>query len=153
MAELGEKMPIFLMPLPGYAKPLGIIFGAAIFTAPQVHGIAAQSAEPNLETRIADLKAKTTALVSAGLTRLNKLSPQLRLAAPPVIMAAIAAVQGLRPLSADGRRPGRRVHHGLARCKPFPALMRPAAEKRQCTKSRREMARWQCRADRDLAAV
>jgi hypothetical protein len=27
----------------------------------------------------------------------------------------------------------------------FRALMRPAAEKRQCTKSRREEARWRCR--------
>jgi hypothetical protein len=31
------------------------------------------------------------------------------------------------------------------RRKTFHALMRPAAEKRQCTKSRREVVRWRCR--------
>jgi formylglycine-generating enzyme required for sulfatase activity len=85
MPQRAKMMPVLRMSVPDYAKALGILAGSAIFTALQVRGIAAQNADPNLDGRFADLKAKTTALVSAGLAQLEKLSPQQRLTAPPAI--------------------------------------------------------------------
>jgi formylglycine-generating enzyme required for sulfatase activity len=45
----------------------------------------ASTAQPQLETHIAELKAKTAALVASALAGLNALSPQQRLSAPPSI--------------------------------------------------------------------
>lgn len=49
-----------------------------------------------LDASVADLKVKTTALVSSGLAQLKALSPQQRLAAPPVIWRVPGAVTELR---------------------------------------------------------
>jgi hypothetical protein len=45
----------------------------------------ARPAQTKLEARIADLKAKTAARVASERSRLDVLSPQQRVAAPPVI--------------------------------------------------------------------
>jgi formylglycine-generating enzyme required for sulfatase activity len=46
---------------------------------------AGRPARPKLEARIAELKAKTAALAASAQVRLDALSPQQRLSAPPVI--------------------------------------------------------------------
>lgn len=69
----------------GRARVPVIILGAILSAFPQLRGDAADNTAPSLEARIADVKAKTTALVSAGLAELTKLSPPQRLAAPPAI--------------------------------------------------------------------
>jgi formylglycine-generating enzyme required for sulfatase activity len=61
-----------------------LIAAAIIALAPAAHG-AARSAQAKLEARIADLKAKSAPLVAAGRARLEALSPQERLAAPPAV--------------------------------------------------------------------
>src|SRR5579872_7432268 len=65
---------------------LGIIACAMISIAPLAQGhVNARPARPKLEARIAELKAKTAVLVAAGRARLEALSPQQRLSAPPAI--------------------------------------------------------------------
>ena len=65
---------------------LGIIACAMISIAPlpQRHANA-RPAPPKLEARIAELKAKTAALAATERARLDALSPQQRLSAPPAI--------------------------------------------------------------------
>jgi formylglycine-generating enzyme required for sulfatase activity len=52
----------------------------------------AAPAGPDLDVRIAELKARTEALVAADRARLNALSPQERLAAPPAIWKVAGAI-------------------------------------------------------------
>jgi formylglycine-generating enzyme required for sulfatase activity len=47
---------------------------------------------PGLEARIAEIKAETAALVASARPRLDALSPQQRLAAPPVIWKVSGAI-------------------------------------------------------------
>jgi formylglycine-generating enzyme required for sulfatase activity len=63
---------------------LGALSGATIFIAlsPPAEG---RDARPRLEARIAELKAKSAALVASSRAGLDALSPQQRLAAPPVV--------------------------------------------------------------------
>lgn len=53
-------------------------------------------AEHGLEARIAELKAKTAALAAAGRAKLDGLSPQQRLAAPPAIWRVRGALKEFR---------------------------------------------------------
>jgi formylglycine-generating enzyme required for sulfatase activity len=62
---------------------LGIFVCAMISVPPRGH--AANPAQPKLEARIAQLKAKSAALVASERARLDALSLQQRLAAPPAI--------------------------------------------------------------------
>jgi formylglycine-generating enzyme required for sulfatase activity len=73
---------------------LGLISGEVHSQgAPQRQAVALQTqdnalagpAQAKFEARIAELKVKTAALVSSALTRLDTLSPEQRLSAPPVI--------------------------------------------------------------------
>jgi len=57
---------------------------------------AASAAEPDVEAAIADIKAKTEALVAAARPRLDALSPQERLASPPVIWRVPGAITEFR---------------------------------------------------------
>jgi formylglycine-generating enzyme required for sulfatase activity len=66
------------------ACTLGIVGCAMIFVAPPAQSDA-RLAQTRLEARIADLKAKTAALVASARARLGTLSPQQRLSAPPDI--------------------------------------------------------------------
>jgi formylglycine-generating enzyme required for sulfatase activity len=56
----------------------------------------AGAAEPDLEAQITDLKTKTAALVASGRAHLDALSPQERLAAPPVTWKVSGAVTEFR---------------------------------------------------------
>jgi formylglycine-generating enzyme required for sulfatase activity len=47
--------------------------------------------QPDLEARLAELKARTAELVASARTRLDALSPQQRLSAPPVILSVPGA--------------------------------------------------------------
>jgi formylglycine-generating enzyme required for sulfatase activity len=74
------------------ARILGII-ACAMSVVPQTQGHAgARPAQPKLEARIAELKAKTAALVASAQARLDTLSPQQRLSAPPAIWRAPGAL-------------------------------------------------------------
>src|SRR5262245_15321524 len=53
---------------------------------------AALAAEPDIDPAIADLKAKTEALVAAARPQLDALSPRERLASPPVIWRVPGAI-------------------------------------------------------------
>src|SRR3981189_1055506 len=61
-----------------------LIACATVFLVPPTQG-GARSAQPRLEARIAELKAKTAALVAAARPRLRALSPPQPLAPPPPI--------------------------------------------------------------------
>jgi formylglycine-generating enzyme required for sulfatase activity len=75
------------------AQVMGTTVGAIIAVALQMQDNAlARPAQAKFEGRIAEIKAKTAALVSSALTRLNTLSPQQRLSAPPVIWRATGAL-------------------------------------------------------------
>lgn len=68
------------------AHVLGIAVCAMISIAPQWQGHAvARPAHAKLEARIAELEAKTAALVASARTRLDTLSPQQRLSAPSAV--------------------------------------------------------------------
>src|ERR1700730_1185876 len=76
---------------------LGIIACAMISAAPQAQGSAeTRPAQPKLEARIAELKAKTAALVAAERPRLDALSPQQRLSAPPAIWRVPGALTAFK---------------------------------------------------------
>jgi formylglycine-generating enzyme required for sulfatase activity len=63
-----------------------VIAGVIIAVVYQPQGNAAsRHAKPELETQIAQLKAKTAALVASERARLDVLSPEQRLSAPPAI--------------------------------------------------------------------
>jgi formylglycine-generating enzyme required for sulfatase activity len=74
---------------------LGIIACAMISLAPPTPGDA-RPVRPKLEARVAELKAKTAALVATERTRLDALSPQQRLAAPPAIWRVPGALTAFR---------------------------------------------------------
>src|SRR5215468_6783606 len=68
------------------AAVAGGVACAMISVAAQAQGgEASSSGRPELEARIAQLKVETAGLVASGRSRLDALSPQQRLAAPPVI--------------------------------------------------------------------
>src|ERR1700694_3900604 len=56
----------------------------------------ARRAQPKLEARIAELKAKTAALVAAARTALDALTPQQRLSAPPTVWRVPDALTAFR---------------------------------------------------------
>jgi formylglycine-generating enzyme required for sulfatase activity len=56
----------------------------------------ARPARPKLEARIAELKAKTAALVASERARLDALSPQQRLSAPPTIWKVPGALTAFK---------------------------------------------------------
>jgi formylglycine-generating enzyme required for sulfatase activity len=72
-----------------------LIAGAMISLAPPTQGDA-RPARSKLEARIADLKAKTAALVASERVRLDALSPQQRLSAPPAIWRVPGAITAFR---------------------------------------------------------
>jgi formylglycine-generating enzyme required for sulfatase activity len=62
------------------------IAACAIFVAPHAQGDeVSRPPRPELEARIAQLKAETTALVASARVHLDALSPQQRLAVPPAV--------------------------------------------------------------------
>jgi formylglycine-generating enzyme required for sulfatase activity len=61
----------------------------------QGHAVA-RPAQPKLEARIAEFKAKTAALVAAARPRLDALSPPQRLAAPPAIWRVPGALAAFK---------------------------------------------------------
>jgi formylglycine-generating enzyme required for sulfatase activity len=72
---------------------LGIIAFAMISVAPQTQSNAlARPAKLKLEARIAEVKAKTTALVASARAALDVLTPEQRLSAPPAIWNVLGAV-------------------------------------------------------------
>jgi len=71
---------------------LAFAAGAVISVALTGHVARLAQAQPALEAQIADFKAATAALVAAGLPALEALSPQKRLAVPPVVWAAPGAL-------------------------------------------------------------
>lgn len=76
---------------------LGIIACAMISVAPQPQGnAAARPAHRKLEARIAELKAKTAAMVASARAHLDALSPQQRLSAPPEIWRVPGALTAFR---------------------------------------------------------
>jgi formylglycine-generating enzyme required for sulfatase activity len=83
------------MPGKRHACALLIVAGALIASAPPLHG----KAPPQLEARIAALKAKTAALVGPARAALDALSPQQRLAAPPAIWRVEGALKEFRDCS------------------------------------------------------
>jgi formylglycine-generating enzyme required for sulfatase activity len=64
---------------------LGIIVCAAIAVASGVHDVAASPAQSKLDARLAEIKTRTSTLVSSARARLDTLSAQERLSAPPAI--------------------------------------------------------------------
>jgi formylglycine-generating enzyme required for sulfatase activity len=74
---------------------LGIMACAMISLAPPTPGDA-RPVRPKLEARIAELKAKTAALVAPERARLDALSPQQRLSAPPAIWRVPGALTAFR---------------------------------------------------------
>jgi formylglycine-generating enzyme required for sulfatase activity len=75
-----------------FARAIGIlltcdVIGCAVISiAPDARGDqVSRPAGPELEARIAQLKAETAALVASAQARLDALSPQQRLSAPPAI--------------------------------------------------------------------
>jgi formylglycine-generating enzyme required for sulfatase activity len=76
---------------------LGIIACAMISAAPQAQGSAeTRPAQPKLEARIAELKTKSAALVASERPRLDALSPQQRLSAPPTIWRVPGALAAFK---------------------------------------------------------
>ena len=78
-----------------------LVAGAMLWLVPATQ-TPARPAQPKLEARIAELKAKTAALVASARPALDAMTPQQRLAAPPAVWrvpGALAGVQGLRRLS------------------------------------------------------
>src|SRR5258708_29563118 len=75
--------------------PIGLIVCAMMALAPATHGDA-RPAGSKLEARIADLKAKTAALVAAARAPLEALPPQQRLAAPPAIWEVPGALTAFK---------------------------------------------------------
>jgi formylglycine-generating enzyme required for sulfatase activity len=74
-----------------------IVAGAMISMLPATQGdAAARPARPKLEARIAELKAKTAALVASAQASLNALSPQQRLSAPPAVWKVPGAVTAFK---------------------------------------------------------
>ena len=70
-----------------------IAAGAMISVVSPTQGdAAARPARPKLEARFAELKAKTAALVASARARLDALSPQERLSAPPAIWRVPGAI-------------------------------------------------------------
>jgi hypothetical protein len=67
------------------AHILGIIAGAMISVVQTQGNAMARATQPKVEARIAEIKAKTAALVVSARARLDTLSPQQRLSAPPAI--------------------------------------------------------------------
>jgi formylglycine-generating enzyme required for sulfatase activity len=67
------------------AHILGVTACAMISAASQAQDHIASVAQLQLEAQIAELKAKTVALIASALPNLNALSPQQRLSAPPAI--------------------------------------------------------------------
>jgi formylglycine-generating enzyme required for sulfatase activity len=60
-------------------------YAMTCIASPAYHWAAAAPADPGLDALVTDLKTKTAALVASGRGRLEALSPQERLASPPVI--------------------------------------------------------------------
>jgi len=56
----------------------------------------ARPAQPKLEAKVANLKVKTAALVASARARLDALSPQQRLSAPPAIWRVPGALTAFR---------------------------------------------------------
>jgi formylglycine-generating enzyme required for sulfatase activity len=81
--------------MPTRSPKLGIIACAMISLASLPPADARQT-QPKLEAQIKDLKAKTAPLVVAGRARLDALSPQERLAAPPAIWRVPGALGGFK---------------------------------------------------------
>jgi len=96
MPKSAQILGVFRTSVPGRATVLVLVLSAMLAFLPQGSGTAAGGDRPDLEARIADLKAKMTALVSAGLAQLTKLSAQQRLAAPPVIWRVPDAITELK---------------------------------------------------------
>ena len=75
----------------------GIVACAAVFAAPLVQGHAAEApAGSVLDAQIAELKAKTAALVVSGKAQLDALSPEQRLAAPTAVWTVPGAIMAFR---------------------------------------------------------
>jgi len=110
MPKSAQIMGVFRTSVSGRAKVLVVILGAMLSFLPQGRGTAAGGDRPNLDARIADLKAKTTALVSAGLAQLTKLSAQQRLAASPVIWRVPGAVTELKDNARPLRQEAKELH-------------------------------------------
>jgi formylglycine-generating enzyme required for sulfatase activity len=73
-----------------------VLFAAAMFSlAPPTQGDA-RPTRPKLEARIAELKAKTAALVISERARLDALSPQQRLSTPPAIWRVPGALAAFK---------------------------------------------------------
>jgi formylglycine-generating enzyme required for sulfatase activity len=78
-------------------QTLGMAASAAIALALAMPDCAmASSAEPEVETQIAQLKAATATLVASARARLDALSPQERLSTPSVIWKVPAAIAEFR---------------------------------------------------------
>jgi formylglycine-generating enzyme required for sulfatase activity len=92
MLKFEQIMRLLRTAVPVPARVAVIILGAMLSAFSQTHGNTADGAAPSLEARVADLKAKTTALVAAGLAQLTKLPQQQRLAAATVIWRVPAAL-------------------------------------------------------------
>jgi formylglycine-generating enzyme required for sulfatase activity len=74
-----------------------IIACAVISVAPQMLGCAeTRPAQPKLEARIAELKAKSAALVASERPRLDALSLQQRLSAPPAVWRVPGALAAFK---------------------------------------------------------
>ena len=68
------------------ARIAGIVACAIIPVAAQAQGSQASSpSRPELQARIAELKADTAALVASARQRLDALAPQQRLSEPPIV--------------------------------------------------------------------
>jgi formylglycine-generating enzyme required for sulfatase activity len=87
-SEISKKMT-------GRTHTLGIIACAIISITPPTQGDA-RLARPKLEARIAELKAKTAALVAGARAGLDALSPQQRLSAPPAIWRVPGALTAFK---------------------------------------------------------
>jgi formylglycine-generating enzyme required for sulfatase activity len=71
-----------------------VIIAVAMLALPTPGG--ARPPQPKLEARIAELKAKTAALVASARAQLEALSPQQRLAAPPAIWRVPGALAAFK---------------------------------------------------------
>jgi formylglycine-generating enzyme required for sulfatase activity len=70
-----------------------VVACALMSSASQVRGNeAARADQPDLEAQFAELKARTAELVASARTHLDVLSPQQRLAAPPIIWSVPSAL-------------------------------------------------------------
>jgi formylglycine-generating enzyme required for sulfatase activity len=83
------------------ARIPGIAVGAMLAVAAQAQDHATDPlVQPDLEARLADLKAKTAALVAPALARLDALSPQERLSAPSDIWRVSGALTEFKDCAA-----------------------------------------------------